>query len=173
MDRARAWLAVAPIVGVGVLASHALAYRVTGTAAGSMHGYLEHGPQVLVVLCVVGASLAALGRRVRAPSTWLAPAAAVGTFAVQEHVERVVHMGEPALVATSPAFLVGLVLQIPVALVAWLLVRWLLRTMRADPVRQTVCSHLGVALREPPGVEVAPVPARPLPVRGPPSLLRR
>lgn len=173
MDRARFWLAVAPIVGAGVLAAHALAYRITGTAAGPAHAYLDHAPQVLLVLALVGASLAVLGTRLRAPSAWLAPTAAVATFAIQEHVERLAHTGEPALVATSPAFLVGLVLQLPVALVVWALARWLLGTLDGDPARRPVLQRLGVPLVELSSAEFVRVPAPPLPARGPPSVHRR
>ena len=48
--RMLAWGLVTPVAAAGILVAHALAYRLTGTAPGPVHGYLEHGPQVLCVL---------------------------------------------------------------------------------------------------------------------------
>jgi hypothetical protein len=125
VNRTRVWLVVSPVMAAGVLVAHSLAYRLTGTPTDSFHAYLGHAPQVLLLLAVAGVVVAALGGPRSAPRAHVFPVVALATFVVQEHVERVVHGGVPLLL-TSPAFLVGLALQIPVALVAWGLARWLL-----------------------------------------------
>jgi hypothetical protein len=126
----RAWLAVSPIVALGVFVAHSLAYRLTGTPSAPLHSYLAHAPQVLVVLAVAGLVIAGLGARLDAPPARAFPLAALATFVLQEHVERIAHGGGLLSLVTSPAFLVGLALQLPVALVAWALARWLLAAVR-------------------------------------------
>jgi hypothetical protein len=128
VNRTRVWLVVSPVVAAGVLIAHSVAYRLTSTPTDSFHAYLGHAPQVLLLLAIAGIVVAALGRPRSAPPAHVFPVVALATFVVQEHVERVVHGGVPMLL-TSPAFLVGLVLQVPVALVAWGLARWILRAM--------------------------------------------
>jgi hypothetical protein len=124
-----AWILVTPVAAAGVLAAHALAYRVTGTRPGPMHEYLAHVPQVVVVL----ASIALLGLAVqerslsRFSARWVAPLAPLG-FACQEHVERLVHDGHVPLLVSSPTFLVGVALQVPVALACVALVRCVVGT---------------------------------------------
>jgi len=124
--RTRAWLVVSPIVASGVLVAHSLAYRLTGTPTDAFHAYLGHAPQILLLLLLGGLAFGGLGRRSVAPRPWAFPLAAVATFAVQEHLERLLHAGQLPFLLTTPAFLVGLALQIPVAIAAWLLARWLL-----------------------------------------------
>jgi len=173
MDRTRAWLAVSPVVGAGVLAAHVLAYRLTGTSSGPLHSYLGHAPQVLVLTAIVALALAGLGSRLRAPAAWTFPAAALATFVVQEHVERLVHTGELPILLASPSFLVGLLLQVPVAIGAWALARALLRAVAELAHRRRSLPRLFHELLLPEGVDVVPVPVRPLPGRGPPSARRR
>ena len=172
MDRVRIWLAVSPLVGAGVLLAHGLAYRLTGADAAPIHAYLDHAPQVLVVMLLVGACFAALGPRARGPSVRLVPVAALVAFAVQEHVERLVHTGELPLLATTPAFLVGLLLQVPVALCAWALARWLLRAVAEPAGRPPHVPWMMFAIVVPDGFDVDVVRVRPLPGRGPPLLPR-
>jgi hypothetical protein len=126
VNHPRAWLAVSPVVAAGVFVAHSLAYRLTGTPSAPLHSYLAHAPQVLLVLALAGLVIAGLGARLDAPPARAFPLAALATFVIQEHVERIAHGGELALLVTSPAFLVGVALQLPVALVAWALARWLL-----------------------------------------------
>ena len=129
--RLLAWILVTPVAAAGVLAAHALAYRLTAAQPGPTHEYLAHVPQVVVLL----ASIALLGLAVqerslsRFSARWVAPLAPLG-FACQEHLERLVHEGHVPLLLTSPTFLVGLVLQLPVALVCVLLVRRVIGTLR-------------------------------------------
>jgi hypothetical protein len=173
MDRTRAWLAVSPLVATGVLVAHALAYRLTGTPNGSLHEYLDHAPQVLLVLAIVGLAVAGLATRLRTPSTWPFPAAAVATFVVQEHVERIAHDGQLPLLLASPAFVVGVLLQLPVALVVWALARLLLAALAETEVAPPRLGRLLLDVGKPVSSDVRAVPVLPLPARGPPVLRRR
>jgi hypothetical protein len=122
--RALAWVLVTPLAAAGVLAAHALAYRLTGTPPGAVHAYLDHGPQVVAVLATVALLGLALQERslTAASSWWFAPLAPLG-FAAQEHLEGIAHSGHLPWLLTTPTFLLGLVLQIPVAALCVLVVR--------------------------------------------------
>ena len=128
--RLLAWVLVTPVAAAGVLVTHPLAYRLTGTKPGPVHEYLAHVPQVVVVL----ASIALVGLAVqerslsRLSARWVAPLAPVG-FACQEHLERLVHEGHVPWLLTSPTFLLGLALQLPVTLACVLLVRRIIGTL--------------------------------------------
>ena len=126
------WLVVSPVVAAGVLVAHSLAYRITGTPTDPFHEYLGHAPQILLLLAIAGIALGALGAPRQAPPAHAFPLVALGTFVVQEHVERLVHGGGVPLLLVSPVFLVGLALQIPVALGAWALASRLLRALRDE-----------------------------------------
>lgn len=123
----RPWLVAVPLATLGVLAGHALAYWITGTPAGQIHGYLSHLPHVallLAVLSVGGASLVERGERL---ALWPFPAVVVAGFVVQEHVERLAHDGSVPFLLDKPFFVVGLAVQALVAVAVWLLARLLLR----------------------------------------------
>jgi hypothetical protein len=170
MDRARVWLAVSPIILAGVLTGHALAYRLTGTPTDAVHGYLDHAPQVVLILALVAPLLA---RRARwgAFALWPFPSAGVATFVIQEHVERVVHSGQVPWLLASPAFLVGVLLQVPVAVVVWALARRLLAVLvEALPARRRLLPRLVLDVVLPAPFDVRAVAAAPLPGRGPPFL---
>lgn len=128
MSRAlAAWPLVVALATTGVLASHELAYLVTGTPRGDTHGYLAHAPTValmLAVLALVGASLVERGRRV---ALWPFPAVVVAGFVGQEHLERLAHDGSLPFLLDEPYFLVGLALDLVVAFLAWLVARALVR----------------------------------------------
>jgi hypothetical protein len=103
------WLVSLPFMAAGCLAAHSLAYHLTSDS-NARHGYLAFAPLAVGLL----AAVAVVGtlRRGR-PSSPLAFAALPPlAFVVQEHAERL------ELVATEPAFLVGLLLQLPFALAA-------------------------------------------------------
>ena len=123
-----------------MLIGHWLAYRLTSTPTEPLHAYLEHAPQVLLhprqSLALI---LAALGTRMNAPPARAFPLVGLTTFVLQEHIERLVHGGGLPMLLTSPAFVVGLALQIPVALVAWALARWLLGLVGDAVLRTPVC----------------------------------
>jgi hypothetical protein len=142
VDRVRVWLAVSPLVACGVLVAHALAYRLTGTPTAPLHDYLDHAPQVLVVAGIV-ALAAGLAARSSSAAAWPFPVAALATFAVQEHAERLLHTGDAPWLLTSPVFLVGLLLQVPIAFVVWWLARRLLRALVVASVRRArLATHL-------------------------------
>jgi hypothetical protein len=126
VNRTRVWLVVSPVVAAGVLTAHSLAYRLTGTAVAPLHSYLEHAPQVLLMLALCGLVFGLFGGRLDAPPAWLFPVVAVASFVGQEQLERLAHGEWTASFVASPVFLVGLVLQLPVAFLAWVLARWLL-----------------------------------------------
>jgi hypothetical protein len=163
---------LSPVLGAGVLVSHALAYRVTGTPTEPFHAYLEHAPQILLVLALCGVALGGFGRRREAPAAYVFPLVALTTFAAQEHLERLVHEGTFPFLLTSPVFVVGLLVQVPVALGAWVLARWLLAAGDAPAPRLALRPRFDSPL------VAAPIPALvsaepPAPRgRGPPPLVR-
>jgi hypothetical protein len=173
VDPVRAWLAAAPLLAAGVLVAHEVAYRLTATRTGSTHGYLEHAPQVLVALTVVGLALAALTRASRVPRLWVFPLAGLGAFALQEHVEAIAHGEQVPFLLSSPAFLLGMLLQLPFALAAWLLARALLGSLAEVRLRRPRLPRAAQAIAVPAMPDVRAVAVRPLPGRGPPALLRR
>jgi hypothetical protein len=173
VNRARAWLVVSPVVAAGVLVSHALAYRLTSTPTERFHAYLEHAPQVLLVLALSAIVLGGFGRRRVAPPARVFPLIAVTTFVLQEHVERLVHGGSFPILVTSPAFVVGLLLQIPTALVAWALARWLLAAVGEPPARRlAVRPRFELLLAMAPAALLTSLDPPPALGRGPPALLR-
>jgi hypothetical protein len=161
VNRTRVWLVVSPVLAGGVLVAHSLAYRLTGTPTDPFHSYLEHVPQILLLLTLAGLALGGVGRGLHAP-----PAAA---FPI---LERIVHgAGVPLLFAT-PAFLVGLLLQIPFALAAWALARWLLGAVRATRRHRPRRSRLVLYVLSALGLEPRPESDLRLPPgRAPPVLL--
>lgn len=122
--RVVAWFLVTPVAAAGILAGHALAYRLTGTAGGSVHVYLAHAPQVAAILATV--SLLGLAVQQRSPGrrslVFFAVVAPLG-FACQEHVERLVHTGDLPWLLTTPTFLIGLLVQVPIAVTCVALAR--------------------------------------------------
>lgn len=136
-----------PVAAAGVLLTHALAYHLTGARPGPVHEYLAHVPQVVFVLATLAlAGLAVQERSLsRFSAWWVAPLAPLG-FTVQEHVERLLHTGQLPFLLTSPTFLLGLALQLPVAAVCVVLVR---RVLGALPAPRR---------RRPPRVAVASLP---------------
>jgi hypothetical protein len=167
-----AWLLTLVLAAAGTVLGHVLAYRLTGQPAGEVHAYLGHVPQLLLLLTTLAVCPLAFTRGTKSPPGWPFPFLALSAFAVQEHLEQVVHTGELPWLLTRPSFLVGLVLQLPLALAAWAVARRLLRALDASPrrVRLLPAVSLAVAL---PGVvrrvDRAPVPRA---ARGPPAVLR-
>jgi hypothetical protein len=164
----RAWLVVSPVVAAGVLVDNTLAYRLTSTPTDPFHEYLAHAPQVLLLLTLFGLALTGFGPRRDAPPHWVLPLVGVATFVAQEHVERIAHGGGVPVLVTTPVFLVGLALQLPVALVAWLLARRLLAVVAQEAPRLSLRPLLEFAFH-PRGLDHVAVTALPSPLsRGPP-----
>lgn len=130
------WFPVISLGTLGVLAGHEIAYALTSTPHEELHGYMSHLPQVtllLTVLSLVGASFVERGSRL---ALWPFPAVAIAGFVAQEHIERLARDGAVPFLLDKPFFLVGLVVQALVAIVAWLLARLLVRVVGAtEPER--------------------------------------
>ena len=165
------WIVVSPVVAAGVLVAHSVAYRVTGTPADPFHEYLGHAPQILLLLAIAGIVIGAFGAPGQAPPAHAFPVVALGTFVVQEHVERLVHGGGVPLLLTAPAFLAGLALQVPVALGAWALARWLLRVVHDERPTVGLRSRLQFDVLVLASDHVAPIPLPGASSRAPPAPL--
>lgn len=146
MKRGRlAWPLSVPLMLGGTECAHWLAFWLVypnrweraQALQQSGHAYLSYWP----VFAGIGLALLVAGlvydvceharptgrRWARRPPAALFASLPPLAFALQEHVESFVHTGSIAGVAESPTFLVGLVLQLPFALLAFLLARLLLR----------------------------------------------
>lgn len=127
----------------GGLVAHELAYRIVahraqpthhGAPAADVHGYLSFLPLCLAVCgAVVVVGLVALVlARLRSPLSitpplWLFGIVPPFGFAVQEHLERLVATGAfPYAAALEATFVVGVVLQVPFAVAAYLAARALI-----------------------------------------------
>jgi hypothetical protein len=149
-----AWLLSLALAAAGGLAAHGLTYRIAEPDAAlrrhlleeTGHGYLNLDLAgsllaALVVVAFAGCVLAGNERR-QAPPLWLFALAPPVGFARQEHVEHALHDNAfSAGLALEPAFLVGLGLQLPFAIVALLAARTLLAAASA------LAGHLGALLR--------------------------
>lgn len=151
MRRALTWLLALPVILVGSQAAHGLAYwwayPQTDLRAAILshtgHGYFTYAPIALGFLGAI--ELAAIivavadrlrGRGVRSFPAWaflLIPA--VG-FTLQEYLERSLAGVSPWSTALGPSYWRGLVLQVPLGLIAWLIARLLLRT--ADALAEVI-----------------------------------
>jgi hypothetical protein len=188
--RRSAWLVSLPLVVLGSLVAHQLAYLiVAGHHADALlaetgHGYLEQLPTaaVLGLSCLaLGLGLAGFdyvrGARGKAIPAWLTALVPLVGFALQEHLERLAHNGHmPWAAALDATFLVGLGLQLPFAALAFVAARALLRTATAvvaallkhpqqPPKNRTITRPAPPAL-----VARAAGIAHSLAPRGPPSL---
>jgi len=163
----------APLTAVGTLVAHAVAYRLLRAPSEGVHGYLAHLPQLLTVLALPVLLALAVAGRSRAPKAWPFAAASVAAFVAQEHLERLAHTGELPLLVDRPVFLLGLVLQVPFAIVAWLVARALIRVAGSSSRRSlrrvsTLLLPLTVVPTDDPRPRVAVGLAAP---RGPPAVL--
>jgi hypothetical protein len=140
-----AWLLAVPLMFAGTETAHWLAFRLVypnpweraQALASSGHGYLlTYWPIAAGIGGAVSLAALALGARSHAeshdrptapPSALVFAALPPLAFALQEHLESLVHSGSISGVAESPTFIVGLALQLPFALAAfaaaWLLLR--------------------------------------------------
>jgi hypothetical protein len=143
MSRSLAWLAAAPLMLVGSQLAHAIAYRIVFPQAHARvlyllatgHAYTRWLPIALAVAgaCVLVSLSATVFDSVRGRETRALPAPAFAllpplAFALQETLELSLHTGTFAWRAVlAPTFVPGLLLQLPVALVTYLVARLLLR----------------------------------------------
>ena len=146
------WLLITPLSTLGLLAGHELAYSVTSTPREELHGYFNHLPGLvllLVVLTLLGASLVERGARI---ALWPFPAVVISGIVVQEHAERLAHTGSVPFLLDSPVFLVGLGLQIIIAIAFWVCARILVSAVGSTGCAKRKASLVGL-------IEVAFAPA--------------
>lgn len=152
-----AWFVSTPVIVAGVEAGHWLTYRLVypdpytrqQALASTGHGYLDYAPlffSVLAAIVLCAFWLQVLGREperrdARASATSqvsLLPflIAAPLAFALQECLERLLVGGWPFAAVLAPTFMPGLAFELPFALAAFLIARFLLRA--ADRLRTLV-----------------------------------
>jgi hypothetical protein len=177
VNRSVSWLLTAPLLVTGLLAGHSLGYRwaVTDTNARahlleeSGHAYFSYLPAILAVLLTLAAwSLAdrarsaARGRRRASSPPLLVALVPPVAFLTQEVLERLLHTGHVhAAAVLQPAVLIGLALQLPIALIVLGLV-WLLAEA-ADAVGRALSNRPPTRLAE--TVFFAPAERAVVPVR--------
>jgi hypothetical protein len=142
--RALTWMLALPVIVLGSQVAHGVAFwwaypqaslRV-GVLSHSGHGYLTYAPVAIGFLAAIealGFAVAVLdkvrGRRLRGLPPWaflLVPALG---FTVQEHLERFFAAGIFSWgTVQEPSFWRGLVLQLPLGLIAFVIAWVLLRT---------------------------------------------
>jgi len=137
MRRALICLLLLPFAAASVLIGHVVAYRVTGTPTGDLHGYLAHAPQVVAILATLALLGLAADARARKSSPIPLAFLAIGAFVAQEHLERLVHTGDVPFLLTSPAFWLGIALQLPLTFAVWWLARVLAGELAASTRRVT------------------------------------
>jgi len=171
MRRTLSWLVTLPFAAASVLAGHAIAYRVTGTPVGNLHGYLTHAPQIVLVLATLALLGLAADSRARRRSPLPLASLAILAFVAQEHLERLAHTGHVPFLITSPALWLGIVLQLPLAAAIWVLARSIAEDI-AVPRRGVAPRISALAVRLTPLVRWPAVRTAPSahPGRGPPVL---
>src|SRR5207302_8796952 len=143
MRRSLAWLVALPLMLAGSELAHALSYRLVYPQAhvralrivATGHGYLAWLPLALAVASAcalvslaVTAADAARGRTARELPAYAFALLPPLAFALQELLELSLHTGTFAWHAVlAPTFVPGLLLQLPVSILAYLAARLLLR----------------------------------------------
>jgi hypothetical protein len=144
--RALAVLASLALAVTGAQLAHTLAYRLAEPNAHerahllseSGHAYLRFASAglgllaaIVVLSLVLEVRAIGVGARRTHPRLWGFAAIAPATFVFQEHFERLLHDGaSPWGAALEQTFLLGLVLQLPFALLAYAAARLLLGAAR-------------------------------------------
>jgi hypothetical protein len=162
------WVLTAPLLVLSLLAGHSLGYRwaVADPHArahllqDSGHGYFAYAPLLIAVgFTLIAAALAARihaaarGDRLGGSPPWLFALLPPIAFVVQEFVERLLHSGHVHVATLAePAVLIGLALQLPLAVIA-LGLAWLL-AQAADQLGQAIAERprnrlAGMALPRP------------------------
>jgi hypothetical protein len=141
--RLAGWLLAIPLMGAGSQVAHVFAYRLVYPEAhvrlrellATGHGYLGYTPVLLgfgaaVELAAFASILAGTVRRRRydAVRPWAFALLPPLGFVIQEFLERwLAGSSFPWWMVQQPTFRIGLLLQLPFALAAYLLARLLLR----------------------------------------------
>jgi hypothetical protein len=150
------WISTAPLLVIGLLAGHSLGYRLAVPDPHarahfldtSGHGYLAYAPLVvavglsLVLAAFVAHVRAAVRQERMAPPPWLFALLPPLAFLVQEYAERAIHSDVGLATALEPAVVTGLLLQLPIALIAMTVARALTR----------LAEVVGRTLAEPPRI---------------------
>ncbi len=141
-----------PLAAVASMAGHAAGYALVGTSRqdARVHGYLLFAPEFLAVCVALVAAALALrlaGRLQGRPAAWPFAVLPPLAFCAQELIERLL-AGLPAHAVFEPPVYVGLAAQAPVALLAYLSARALLRV--ADAAGVALAPRLEVPLRPAP-----------------------
>ncbi len=137
MRRSLIWLTLVPFAAASVLVGHVIAYAISGTPAGDVHGYLAHAPQIVLILATLSLLGIATDARARRSSPVPLATLAVTAFVVQEHLERLIHTGHLPFLLTSPVLWLGVALQLPLALIVWQVARRLGDELAAEHRRDT------------------------------------
>jgi len=123
-----AWLVALPAAAGGVLAAHGAAYALAGAGARPSHGYLPVAEAAVCALLALGLAAATLAARAghlaRPPAVAFALVPPLA-FVLQEAAER--EFAAPLELVV----VLGLALQLPFALLAYLVARVLLRVAEA------------------------------------------
>lgn len=178
------WLAVLPVLVASSEGAQALldrsttaSYRGAELLASSHVGalLLTAGVGVILVGCGFVGHVAS-GCRERAVSRWMFALVPLMLFVVQEHVEYWVgHGGLTGSPATQSVFLLGLALQAPFAVAAYVAARLLMRLARAIAERRRP-DEFASETRTPPALRGRDQSPRPIRLggsritRGPPAL---
>jgi hypothetical protein len=137
--RAVTWVLTLPLVGAGVLVGHDLAYRLAGASDPAVHDYLAHLPQLVAILATVGLLGLAVDQRAIQLGSGRFGFLGAAVYALQEHVERLVHTGSVPLILGDRTFILGVALQIPIGLACLAIARVLARELHAPmPARVRV-----------------------------------
>ena len=141
-SRVAMWLLTVPLAVAGSQVAHVLTYRLVvpnadqraHLLADTGHAYMAHLPlalalcTVLVLLGLVPQARGARPNHARGLAAWHFALIAPLVFCCQEHFERFLHDGTfPVDAPLQRAFVIGLALQLPFALAAYLAARLLLR----------------------------------------------
>jgi hypothetical protein len=155
MARRTLWPLALPLTGASTLLAHEGAYGLVGKPTDHLHGYLGHAPLLFAafVCSVVFALLLRLrGRIAGTPAAWPYGVVPLLVYVVQEGLERVA--AGAALFTDGRALALGLALQLPLGLVAYLLARTLLNC--ADTLVELV-RHVASLFPVAPVLVAAPV----------------
>ncbi len=168
MRRTLTWLVTLPFAATSVLIGHAIAYRITGLPADNLHGYLEHAPQVVLILATV--ALVGLAGDARARRRSPVPLASIGVvaFVAQEHLERLIHTGHVPFLLASPVLWLGIALQLPLAVVVWIVVRLIAEGIAVPQSRTPRIADYAVAVTASVARPLSAAVAATHPGRGPP-----
>ncbi len=174
MLRGRIWLVVLPLLAICSEGAHSLLgiFAPGGYQGAELFGG-SFGKEALLplllalaVVMLVGGLVAASadGRSRRASCTAIAALPLVA-FAIQEHVEYAIgHGGMSWTLAAHPAFALGLALQLPFAVAAYVAARLLLVLAKVVAVRLSAPQRLRIEIR----LFSAPAPGETRPRRGRP-----